>query len=65
MFLYIIQENAKVWFPLLQNPVIQKPSVSLRVGELRFFTPVGPEELALQALSPPKRDYIVVFVLFF
>ena len=25
-----------------------------RVGELRFITPVGPEELTLQALSPNK-----------
>ena len=27
-----------------------------RVGELRFITPVGPEELTLQALSPKQRD---------
>ena len=30
-----------------------------RVGELRFITPVGPEELTLQALSPKQRDYRV------
>ena len=30
-----------------------------RVGELRFITPVGPEELTLQALSPEQRDYRV------
>ena len=30
-----------------------------RVGELRFITPAGPEELMLQALSPEQRDYRV------
>ena len=30
-----------------------------RAGELRFITPVGPEELTLQALSPEQRDYRV------
>ena len=30
-----------------------------RVGELRFITPAGPEELILQALSPKQRDYRV------
>ena len=30
-----------------------------RVGELRFITPAGPEELTLQALSPKQRDYRV------
>ena len=30
---------------------------SQRVGELRFITPAGPEELTLQALSPKQRDY--------
>ena len=30
-----------------------------RVGELRFITPVGPEELTLQALSPEQRGYRV------
>ena len=30
-----------------------------RVGELRFITPAGPEELTLQALSPEQRDYRV------
>ena len=28
-----------------------------RVGELKFITPAGPEELTLQALSPKQRDY--------
>ena len=30
-----------------------------RVGELRFITPAGPEELTLQALSPEQRGYRV------
>ena len=30
-----------------------------RVGEFRFIMPEGPEELALQALSPEQRDYRV------
>ena len=30
-----------------------------RLGELTFITLVGPEELALQALSPEQRDYKV------
>ena len=30
-----------------------------RGGELRFVTLVGPEELAVQALSPEPRDYRV------
>ena len=30
-----------------------------RVGELRFLTLAGPEELTLQALSPEQRDYRV------
>ena len=30
-----------------------------RVGELRFITLVGPEELTLQALSPEQKDYRV------
>ena len=29
------------------------------VGQLRFITPVGPEELTLQALSPEERGYRV------
>ena len=28
-----------------------------RIGELRFITPAGPEELTLQALSPEQRGY--------
>ena len=32
-----------------------------RVGELRFVTPVGPEELTLQALSPEQRGYRVFY----
>ena len=30
-----------------------------RVGELRLITPVEPEELTLQALSPERRGYRV------
>ena len=30
-----------------------------RVGELRFITPAGPEELTLQVLSPKQRGYRV------
>ena len=30
-----------------------------RVGKLTFIALVGPEELALQALSPERRDYKV------
>ena len=30
-----------------------------RVGELRFITPAGPEELTRQALSPEQRGYRV------
>ena len=30
-----------------------------RVGELRFITPAGQEELTLQALSPKQRGYRV------
>ena len=30
-----------------------------RVGELGFITPVGPEELTLQAQSPEQRGYRV------
>ena len=30
-----------------------------RVVEFRFITPVGPEELTLQSLSPEQRDYRV------
>ena len=30
-----------------------------RVGELRFITLAGPEELTLQALSPEQRGYRV------
>ena len=32
-----------------------------RVGELRFITPAGPEELTLQALSPKQRGYRVFY----
>ena len=31
-----------------------------RVGEFRFITLMGPEELTLQALSPEQRDYRVI-----
>ena len=30
---------------------------TVRVGELRFITSVGSEELALQALSPKQKGY--------
>ena len=41
----------------MQKPVIEKPSTTLGelVGELRFITPVGPEELTVQALGPERR----------
>ena len=42
---------------MLQKPVFKKPSTTL--GELRFITPAGPEELTLQALSPEQGDYRV------
>ena len=32
-----------------------------RVGELRFITPAGQEELTLQALSPKQRGYRVFY----
>ena len=44
---------------LVQKPVLEKPSTTLRVGELRLIMPAGPEELTLQALSPEQRDYRV------
>ena len=44
---------------LLQKPILEKPSTTLGVGELRFIMPAGPEELTLQALSPEQRDYRV------
>ena len=43
----------------MQKPVLEKPSPTLRVGELRFIKPAGPEELTLQALSPEQRGYRV------
>ena len=42
---------------MLQKPVFKKPSTTL--GELRFITPAGPEELTLQALSPEQKGYRV------
>ena len=42
---------------LLQKPVLGKPSTTL--GELRFITQAGPEELTLQTLSPEQRGYRV------
>jgi hypothetical protein len=35
--------------------ILEKPSTAL-VGELRFITLAGPEELALQALSPRTKQ---------
>ena len=50
---------------VLKNPVLEKPSTALGVGEFRvfffFFMPVGPEELTLQALSPEQRGYRVFY----
>ena len=37
---------------MLQKPVIENPSTTLRELENRFITPAVPEELTLQALSP-------------
>ena len=42
------------WAPLT---VAETTHHTWRAGELRFITPVGPEELTLQALSPKQRDY--------
>ena len=39
---------------VLQKLAVKKPRDTLRVGELRFIMPVGPEELTLQALSLEK-----------
>ena len=45
---------------LLQKPVLEKPSTTLRELENSgLFTLAGPEELTLQALSPKQRDYRV------
>lgn len=38
---------------------IEKPSTTLRAGELRFIMLVGPQELTLPALSPQQRGYKV------
>ena len=35
-----------------------------RVGELRFITPAGPEELSLQALSPQQRGYEALYTVY-
>ena len=44
-------------FWLLQKPVIEKPKHhTWRIGEFRFITLAGPEELTLQALNPEQRD---------
>ena len=42
-----------------RNQSSRNQAPHLRVGELRFIMPVGPEELTLQALSPEQRDYRV------
>ena len=45
---------------VLQKPVLKKPSTTLRVMEnVSLFTPVGPAELILQALSHEQRGYRV------
>ena len=46
---------------VLKKPGLEKPSTALRVGEFRFFMPVGPEELSLQALSSEQRGYRVFY----
>ena len=37
--------------------MVEKPSTTLRVGELRFITPADPEELTLPALSTEQKGY--------
>ena len=44
---------------MLQKRLLKKPSTTLGELELRFITPVGSEELTLQALSPEQRGYRV------
>ena len=44
---------------LLQKPVLEKPKTTLGELENQVYTPVGPEQLTLQALSPEQRDYRV------
>ena len=53
------QEMARVNLKILelQKPVSEEPRSTRRVGELRFITPVGPEALTFQALSPKQRGY--------
>ena len=44
---------------MLQKPLLKKLNTTLRVGELRFITQVGPEKLTLEALSLEQRGYRV------
>ena len=44
---------------LLQKPVREEPKTTLGESENQVYTPVGPEQLTLQALSPEQRDYRV------
>ena len=53
--------RARECVEMLQKPGLEKPSTALRVGEFRFFMPVGPEELSLQALSSEQRGYRVFY----
>ena len=50
IFLYKYSINTNI---MLQKPVLEKPSTTLGVGELRFITPAG------KALSPRQRGYRV------
>ena len=47
------------FFYCCRNQYSRNQAPHLRVGELRFITLAGPEELTLQALSPELRDYKV------
>ena len=45
--------------PVAETSTQETKHHTRRDGELRFITPAGPEELALQALSPELRNYRV------
>ena len=55
----VLMLRGKFLLAVWQKPVTEKPSTTRRFGELRFSTPVGPEEFTLQALSPQQRGYRV------
>ena len=44
---------------LLQKPVIEKPSTTLKELENRFIMLAGPKELTLRALNPEQTGYRV------